>query len=112
MYSIGKIIYGIPLVNGQADRSEALDEFVEDESLGVLTYYSGSADETPAAFGVELGSFDAIEGAMDMAQLALEPTTNQIVKFGNLWSSLDPTLQAEINKVYGQPRTFVLWTTS
>lgn len=116
MYSIAQIIYGIPLVSnddGAPGQSEDLELAIEDGEPGFLSYYSGAAPETPAAFGIELGEFDEACAWIDMKDVNLSPTPQQTSQFELLWKSLKKSLQEEIEAKYGKDsKVFILWTTS
>lgn len=114
-YTIGQIIYGIPLCDDKdddAERSDIIEEMIEEEGPGILAYYSGHAVATPVSFGVELDEIDECCAFIDIDKLKLVPTPKQLKKFEQLWNQLDPALQQEITATYGAPRVHILWSTS
>jgi hypothetical protein len=111
-YAIGQVIYGIPLPYDDEELpiDHPLREAIEGEHDGFLSYYSGSGDN-PAAFGVQLDCFDEACFSIDISELRLEPTAAQQREYARLWEHVDIELQAELKK-FGNPRTFILWSTS
>jgi hypothetical protein len=111
-YAIGNIIYGIPLDLDEEDLPEdhILREAVDGEYDGFLSYYSGSGD-IPAAFGVEIDSFDECCFSIDISSLRLAPTDAQLRQYERLLEHVDQEVKAELEK-FGEPRTFILWSTS
>jgi hypothetical protein len=114
MYIIANVIYGIPLHDKTWDveYSPELEEMLEAEEGGFRQYYHGSADNTPSAFGVEVAEFDECCYFVDLTAEITTATQSHIDEFNSLWDALTPTLKDEISSKYGQPRTFILWTSS
>ena len=115
-YAIGNIIFGIPLeldVDCEDGTYDLLNDALENfgEADGFHTFYSGMADAVPAAFGVVLDCFDEACFSIDIHSLKLEPSDAQRRQFYELWSHLEPDVQAAIEK-FGTPRSFILWSTS
>lgn len=111
-YAIFTVFYGVPLViNNGGGRSASLEEFVESEPNGVYTKYSGSADETPAAFGVPIGQFNECCHHVELRELQLVPTAKQKSEFFALFEALSPSDTAMLNEL-GEPRVFFLVSTS
>ncbi len=106
MYSCGNFVYGVFL----RDVSEEIECLQEDHIEGFLTYYSGSGDERPQAFGIELGGFDAIDNIdVDGFVPELKPEHKQ--KFIDLLALQAPEVQEEILE-NGEPKYFLMWSTS
>lgn len=116
MYGIAQIIYGVPLVANEdgdspKEKFDVLAEAIEDESDGFLSYYSGAADESPAAFGVELGQFDECCAYIDVSTLPLDPTPGQMAEYSQLLEAQEPEVRKALESL-GSPRVFFLWSTS
>lgn len=111
-YAIARVIYGIPvdLDFEELPEDHILREAVEEEYDGFLSYYSGSAD-TPAAFGVEIDCFDEACFSIDISDLRLEPTEAQLRDYARLWEHLELEVKVELKR-FGNPRAFILWSTS
>lgn len=114
-YAIAHVIYGIPLTPnaGEAAVSRALRKAGRrpDEGRGFLGYYSGSADEHPAAFGVKLDDFDEACAYTELSQLCLTPTPAQLATYQGLLAQLNEGLRTDLLAL-GAPRVFFLWGTS
>lgn len=113
MYAIFQIFYGIPLT-GHHDEFE--DEFEASNcgggtGSGFEEWYSGSADEIPCAFGIEIGGFDEASDAIDVSTLPLNPTAHHMAEFWRMFNALDPAVQAKVSK-YGSPKVYFIPTTS
>lgn len=114
MYAIARIIYGVPLVSNDDTPLElpaSVSEAVEDEEEGFLTYYSGSSDEPPAAFGVELGEFDEACAFVKPADLPLTPTAHHVAQYEALLATQPPERKACLAAL-GAPQVLFLWSTS
>ena len=115
MYAISQVIYGYPLVSNdkELDLSEELCELVwsDAEEDGWLHYYSGSATDEPAAFGIEIDEFDEACAYVDTRKLKMTPTQADIDKFNELFDKLEPEIQEELRQ-FGEPFVFFLWSTS
>jgi hypothetical protein len=113
MYSIAKIIYGIPLSldSWSHERTEAIEDAIECEGDGFISYYSGLGSLKPAAFGIEIDSFDACTHHVDIVKLKLTPNGSVLDEFNRIYESLVPELKEGL-QIYGNPRVFFLWTTS
>lgn len=116
MYAIGQIIYGLPLVANEdedspQERFEILAEACQEECDGFLSYYSGASDESPAAFGVELGQFDECCAYIEAASLPLVPTPEQVAEYARLLDAQEPEVRKALENL-GAPRVFFLWSTS
>ena len=104
-------MYGIPLHGqGRQRRSDEVNELIENIH-GVYSPYSGNADENPAGFGVKLDGFDECESFINVADLNLVPTAEQLQEFQALWDALEAEEQALISQ-YGEPRVFFLTSSS
>ena len=118
-YAIAHIVYGIPLQNadGYLKRrwSEELEEAIENEDEGFITPYSGSSEVTPAAFAVEIGTFDEACHHIEASTLKamLQPTFQVVDKWRDNFKALSESLRTELSdEKYGEPRVFILWGTS
>jgi hypothetical protein len=116
MYTIANLIYGFPLHNNTSNQlkwSDELEEAVNNEEPGFLTFYDGGLDVVPSAFGVIIKEFDVCVHHTDLYEIDLFPTDHQIQLFNDQLNNLTPTLQEEIKK-YGipYPRRFILWSSS
>jgi hypothetical protein len=78
---------------------------------GVLSYYLGSAGDSPLAFGVELGEFDACTHHTDLETLPLVATPEQIDHFNDIYQKLDIDSKLIVDH-FGPPRVFFLWSSS
>ncbi len=111
-YAIFTVCYGLPLSNGLGrDRSVALRKLIDREPDGLFTMYSGSASETPAAFGVRLGGFNECCHHVDLAQIPTAPTEQQKKDYTALFAALSPRDQ-DVLRTLGEPRVFFLASSS
>lgn len=110
MYCIVQIMYGVPL-EGVQEGTHLSDILEDGDTEGLHTYYSGGGDETPAAFGVEIGTFDEANFSIDVSSLALTATPQQIQEYQRMFAALPSEIQSEVKK-RGEPRVFFLFTTS
>lgn len=116
MYAMAHMIYGYPLVTNDQEpspraRLPRVDDALDEEMAGFLTYYSGAADETPAAFGIRLGRFDEACAFVPIAEIPLAPTEDQRTEFQRLLEALPSDLQGDLRGL-GEPSVFLLWATS
>ena len=115
MYAIANIIYGIPLISNEIpsiELSDELKEIIEDDDTdGILSFYSGSGDNTPAAFGILLGQFDEACAYTDISKLKLTPIKEDIDQFEMLFNNLSNSLKIEIASI-SKPFVFFLWSNS
>lgn len=114
MYTIATIIYGLPLhYSGWDDveYSDELDAAIQWDTEGFHQFYSGSAPQSPTAFGVLLGEFNECSPYVDIASLTILPSIEQVEKYNQLWDSLSEELKIELT-TFGVPRSFILWSTS
>lgn len=109
-YAIFTIYYGFPLSN-QLGRSSDLSDLVEFEPEGLHTHYSGSADYTPAAFGVRLGEFNECCHHVEVDLLKLVATKEQLAEFQDLFKALSAEDRTLLLKL-GDPRVFFLVNSS
>lgn len=124
MYTIANVIYGVPveidfdqyyrpvekdLKAGETYEREFANCF-ENGQEGFLHYYSGSADMPPMAFGIELCRFDECE-TVDVAQLILKANEEIINEYNDNFSKQTEHVQAQL-KQFGNPKVFILWSTS
>lgn len=121
MYTIFKIIYGVPLNTNWGEHtkwSQELQVAIANQNSGFLTYYSGAGPCIPAAFGIELGQFDDACHHVELFDLKFEATDQQRYDFQDYFHRLSPKLQKEVERLgkYENqlfvPRVFFLFTTS
>lgn len=115
MYAIAEVFYGVPLVSNKhaLKLTPYLAEMIEegDEEYGVQTFYSGSSNDTPAAFGVHLDSFDEGCAYVDPREVSMSPTPAQVDEYKRLVDNFpDPATKAWLQKQ--TPFVFFLWSTS
>ena len=115
MYSIGNIIYGVPLNRNQYNYKQPLiiERAIEDEIPGFLSYYNGGGGDIPSAFGIEIGEFDCCCHHTELTSLTLKPTVEQVAQFNTLLANKDISdkLRDAILQ-FGEPRVFFLWSSS
>lgn len=88
---------------------------VESGKKGFIHLYSGSSDEMPSAFGVTLASVDEVCHHIELggpSALPIAAEASQRELFDRQFAALPGEVQAEITKLYGHPRIFMLWSTS
>lgn len=78
---------------------------------GFLMYYSGGAEFSPTAFGIELGVIDEACSYIKINELMKSPTTEQVLEYFTLKDNL-PWDMAEVITDLGPPSVFLLWHTS
>lgn len=113
-YACASIVYGYPLVSNKkyVEHSEDLEDLIESGENGFLSFYSGSADQMPAAFGVKMGRFNEACAYVDVRGMTLEPTDAQKAEVETMFNALDPVIQTEIQSICAEPFVFILWSTS
>lgn len=119
MYAIGQIIYGVPLCSNDfhaqhpaTDENNPISEAVDNEEAGFLAYYSGSAEVSPYAFGVELGQFDECCSYVSVRNLPLQPTQEQRDQYQALYDQQPQEIKAVLDCIVQEPEVFILWSTS
>lgn len=112
-YAIFSPVYGIPL-NKNHDtvmRSEELTDLIEHEAPGIISKYSGSGD-SPLAFGVDLDKdFDECSHHIEVGEILLTATPEQVKEFDDLFAGLSDDVKAEMLAL-GKPRVFLLVSSS
>lgn len=113
-YACASIVYGYPLVSNKkyVEHSEDLEGLIERGDNGFLSFYSGSADQMPAAFGVKMDGFTEVCAYVDVRGVTLEPTDAQKAQVKTMFNALDPAVQMEIQSICAEPFVFILWSTS
>ena len=114
-YACFNTIYGIPL--NRADlrgativRPEILDDLLESEAEGFVRYYSGSGN--PEAFGIDYEKgFNECAHHLEMSEVDFTVPQETIEEFNKLYAALDDDVR-EALKIYGEPRAFVLVSSS
>lgn len=110
-YAIVNMIYSVPLMDTNGERSDDVNDFIEEEPDGVLKFYSGSG-ETPAAFGVNMKcDFDECTHHTELSSIRTLATTEEKATYKNLLADLTPEQQKMLEQ-FGEPRVFMLWSTS
>jgi len=121
MYSIGNVIYGVP-ITPELDRAmrimiardedespELLDLLPEDyEGLGFETCYHGSAPQIVGWIGVQVGNFNVCQD-IRVSDFADVPLTDDEIKQTN---DLISNLPEEIRNVLQPIDIYVVWSTS
>lgn len=113
-YACASVVYGYPLVsnNGYVDYSDNLMDLIDRGENGFLSFYSGSADQAPAAFGVDMDGFNEACAYVDVRGMSFEPTDAQKDELNALFDALDPAIQTEIKSICAEPFVFILWSSS
>lgn len=121
MYAIFNIIYGVPLSknydSGDSQRTpEMIQDLIENEERadeGFMGFYSGDS-EPPQAFGIKFSEFDECFMYMNLNELnALMVMPPDIIKrYQDLWDEQTPEVQQAITDLGGQPRVFIMHSTS
>jgi hypothetical protein len=121
MYICGEVFYGIPLHfdgygHSHSDFMNNIKENRHEASKnmdGLHTFYHGGADEYPLAFGIQFDGFDTCGSfyELDLNTFSEENLQKHKAAFDVLWNKLDETTQKEF-LAYGEPRLFVLWSSS
>lgn len=105
-YAIFTVFYGLPLTS-RTGRSTGQHKFVDREPDGLHTMYSGSATDTPAAFGVKIGGFTECCHHVELASLPLVATQAQKNEYQALFEALSPR-DKDVLKDLGDARVFFL----
>lgn len=110
MYSIGHVIYGVPLTE---DIHRAFEEADHEEVWGFETFYDGSASSQPGFLGVELVEFNAF-GDVPLWKIAVDPTEEQLADAHAKIERFKADFKAETGKdiKLGKIDTWVVWSTS
>lgn len=112
-YAIFSPVYGIPLNKNHQDvqRSEELQDMIDGEVPGIISKYSGSGD-SPLAFGVDLDKdFDECSHHIEVSEVLLTATPEQVAEFDHLFAGLSDEVKAELLAL-GKPRVFLLVSSS
>lgn len=113
-YACASVVYGYPLVSNKkyVEYSEDLETLIDNRDNGFLGFYSGSADQTPAAFGVKMDGFNEACAYIDVRGMQFEPTDAQKAEVETMFNALDPAIQTEIQSICAEPFVFILWSSS
>lgn len=113
MESIANLVYGIPLNvrRGDPEYSTELEELIENGEPGFLSLYSGHGPK-PRAFGVEMRSFNDCMVYAEFKPEYLTPSTAQKSFFDSSWAEIPEEIKKEMIEKFGEPRVFLLWSTS
>lgn len=110
--SIAVLMYGIPLISDGTNQSplenEVIFAAVESYLPGIVTGYSGWADETPTAFGIRVETLKSISPYSRLPEINLNDLDLQ---YKNLLENTPEEFRKELEEL-GQPHVFVLWTTT
>ena len=112
-YAIANLIYGVPLHTNDSvyERPEILSEAIENELEGFITDYSSSGD-TPGAFGIKVDEVNECNHHSELHLAKFMANGHQHhVEYERLIKQLPKEVQSEL-KVFGQPRLFILWSSS
>lgn len=130
MYAICDIIYGLPLCidTDNGGRTELIDECIdyggwdrdddfpkansEGTVAGFYSPYSGGGSISPGAFGIILDRFDEGSHHVEISPgIELTPNQSQIDEYNKVWKNLPDDVKSDLG-VFGEPRVFLLWSTS
>jgi hypothetical protein len=106
MYTIGHVIYGVPLTDKISGIIERAGQDPGD--LGFTVLYSGAANWTPGYLGEELVEFTECDGDFPLSKLAVQPTAKQRAAAQAKIDGLPPKVKAALGKV----DVWVVWSTS
>lgn len=105
MYTIGNIIYGVPLTRKLASEIDRL--LLDPEEVGLTMLYRGSGDNTGYC-GVKLDRFDECSDVLKISDLNVKPTPEQkkeaLEKIFNLPKELTEFLE--------MTDTYIVWSNS
>ena len=112
MYSIIKVIYGVPLTEAVIEHYEKIDEAYEDD---FETLYSGSGEYPPGYIGIELGEisecgrdgFNRVKNDM-IDGIKLTPSLKQLFEVD---TKID-ALSKELKEVLEPTGVYFIWYTS
>ncbi len=107
MYTIGTLIYGVPLTKAMITIMEKKEKCEEPEAFGFETMYSGSSDIEPGFLGVVLGGLDETKHVcLDDLKLKITQATEKTFekKYDKLPDSLKP--------LCSNPKIWIIWSTS
>ena len=117
MYSIGTVIYGVP-IDKKLDKALEKLGYDDPEVLGFVVLYSGVAEHTVGYIGVALSEFnviddmridvDALELVTGKDRLSFDPTMNQISDAEALINALPD----KVKKILRPPAVHLIWSTS
>lgn len=114
MYTCADIVYGYDLGSDSPIHSgfpaHLLETLQDEEPDGIYMPYSGSGAEPPCAFCVVLDSFDECQSVL-ISSLEMTVTDHHKEELNNLINGLDSNIADEIRKL-GEPKLFILWSTS
>jgi hypothetical protein len=120
MYAIANVVYGIQMDDELRMALKNQLRKSDEASLGFTTYYSGSADYTPAFVGVELGEFtechivyfkDGKIMVSDAAPINLTPDSKCKAVYQKAMEKLDPEVRKIIEKIR-KPSVCIVWSSS
>lgn len=112
-YAIAYVVYGVPLHDADdndAENSEAIDNWLEEFNPMILTPYSGCGN--PLAFGVTLDEVNECCHHVEINNLRLTPTPEEVAQVEKEFYALSDEIKEEITTKFGKPRVFILWGTS
>lgn len=109
-------MYGIPLHRNEdnegSEHSEEFKAFIEDfEGHGIESPYSGAGNISPCGFGITMGGFDDACHHVEVSELQLTPSPEQLVDYLNLVKNIPTEILEEFNG-FGPARVFFLASTS
>lgn len=112
MYTIGNLIYGIPITQEACDYVEAAgvadpDAFEELQDWGFETFYDGSSEFEKGYCGVLLMSFNATED-MKVHELIMILSEEQIAEAVQAIANINPDLR----NLCGEEGLWIVWSTS
>ncbi len=113
MFSVVQVLFGIPLLPADGQSlppliSQAVEKHQGSLNSGFFTCFNQNTQKTLAAFGVEMGEFDAGLSFADLGQVRLVPSAEDRILFLERLKALDPSVKEALLK-YGPARMFLLW---
>ena len=115
MYSIGSIVWGIPINEPLRDviegELETAEEWPLDEHDHILSWYNGG-DDTPPCFGIEIEGIDVcqnikLETLMENVNLQLPEAQ---IKLNKNWETLNPIIKKHLK--LEDADLWLIWSTS
>jgi pyruvate/2-oxoacid:ferredoxin oxidoreductase alpha subunit len=111
--AIAYFFWGIPLVDENFKRSNAVEQLIEDKPDGVHTYYSGNGTyKRAAAFGIELDQLSEGDHHDEMSGLVTQPEPHHILEYDELFEALTDEQKAAVRECGDSPRVLVMWGSS
>jgi hypothetical protein len=115
-YAIASLYYGLPPKVGDDFKTSGRTPRVEDALFnreeGFYIEHGGNASIQPGVFGIDMYSdMDECGHHTDLSEIRLVATEAEQQEFRRLYNGLDDELKADL-AVFGEPRVFILWSSS